>query len=101
MSPSCYSCTLSFAGKQGIELARGIERVQVVGAADMHCADEDLRNRIAAVRPVHHLAAQGAVGADVDLMEVDALAFQQGLGGVAIGAVPGGVDFESGHFTGI
>src|SRR6185503_15166246 len=95
--PSCQSCTLSFAGEERIELAGRIELMQVVAAADMHCADEDLRNRIAAVRPFHHLAAQVPVSADVDLLEVDALAFQQGLGGVAIGAIPGGVDFDRRH----
>ena len=35
---------------------------------------------------------------DVDLREGRALAFQQRLGRVAIGAIAGGVDFDRGHF---
>jgi hypothetical protein len=36
-------------GEQRIELAGALERVQLVGAADMHLADENLRHGLISV----------------------------------------------------
>ena len=55
--------------------------MQVVAAAHMGAADEDLRDRAAAARSLHHLGAALRGGGDVDLGEGDALAVKQALGG--------------------
>src|SRR5262245_22486089 len=60
-------------------------------------ADENLRHSHASIRARHHLASAFLIAAHVDLPELDALARQQPLGGVAIGAVAGGVNLDFSH----
>src|SRR4051794_33944412 len=47
-----------------IELAGLVERVDVVGAADMHAVDEDLRHGAAAVGALAHLPAKVRIHVD-------------------------------------
>ena len=86
----------SFACQQRIELAGMFQGMQVVAAADMHAADEYLRHRHRARRALHHGLPFGA-SRHIDFLEVDALAFQQSLGRMAIGAPAGGINFNGGH----
>src|SRR6266436_6268174 len=60
-------------------------------------ADENLRHGHASIRARHHVASPFLIAAHVDLGELDALARQQPLGGVAIGAVAGGVNLDLDH----
>src|SRR5437868_5527556 len=71
--------------------------MQVVRAAHMNRADEDLRHGIAAVGALDHRAALLGVAGHIDLVECDPLARQQGLGCDAIGAVAGSVDVNLRH----
>src|SRR6202142_3665320 len=64
----------------------------------MRGADENLRHGHAAIRTLDHFVAALPIAAEVDFGEVDALAFQQGLGRVAIGAIAGGINFDKRHF---
>ena len=67
------------AGEQRIELAGALERMQVVAAADMHGADENLRHRHAAIRPLDHLVAPLPIAADVDFVKATPLRFSRAL----------------------
>src|SRR5215467_257623 len=87
----------ALGGKQRVELAGAVERVQLVGAAHMRCADEDLRHGHASIGALDHSAATPWVAADVDLHECDSLAGEQRLGGLAIAAIAGGIDFDLCH----
>ena len=69
-----------------VELAGIVELMQFVAAADMHAADENLRHGIARRWRARSSSRAARGRRDVDLGEGDALAVQQGLGGVAIGA---------------
>src|SRR5262245_42621350 len=60
-------------------------------------ADENLRHGHASIRAHHHLASAFLIAAHVNLPELDALARQQPFGGVAIGAVAGGVNLDFSH----
>ena len=74
-----------------VERAAAVELVDVVGAADMRLADEDLRHGAAAIGADHHLLAEAGV-LHVDFLEGDTLLLQQRLGGVAVGAIGRRVD---------
>ena len=82
------------AAEQRIELAGPLERVEIVAAADMGRADENLRHGHASLRARHHVASPFRIAAHVDLGELDPFARQQPLGGVAIGAIAGGVNLD-------
>src|SRR5690606_10039386 len=84
------------SGQQGVQLAGPLERVQVVEAADVGSADEDLRKGRAA-RALHHLALLLHVHGGDDLGVVHALVAQQGLGARAIGTERLGVDDDLGQ----
>src|SRR6516164_3163952 len=60
-------------------------------------ADENLRHGHASIRARHHVAPPFLIAAHVDLGELDALARQQPLGGLAIRAVAGGVNLDLNH----
>src|SRR6056297_2015165 len=64
------------AGEQAIELAFLLERVQVVEAADVVVADEDLRHGLAA-GPFDHLGALVRFGVQRDFGPADVLALEQ------------------------
>src|SRR5690349_11049336 len=83
--------------EQGIQLAAGIECMQVVRAADMAVADEDLRYGAAAAGPLTHGAAQLRLAVDIDLLKSRALLLQERLGGGAVGAPAGGVERDLRH----
>src|SRR5713101_3671679 len=85
------------AAEQRIELAGLVERVEIVEAAHMGRADENLRHRHASVRARHHVASPFRIAADVDLGELDSLVRQQPYGGVAIRAVAGRVNLDRDH----
>src|SRR5579863_3278706 len=91
------SCALSFLGEQRVELAAFLERVELVAAADMRCADEDLRDRGASVGARDHLLAHLRIRRDVDLAEFHALAREQLLCPMAIGAILLRIDFDRSH----
>src|SRR5215510_557406 len=92
-SPLCDA----LGGEQRVKRAGPVERVQLVGAADVRCADEYLRHRHAAAGALDHLAAPLWIAADIDLHECNPLAGEQRLGGMAIAAIAGGIDFDLGH----
>src|SRR3546814_12840270 len=71
MSCSCGS------SQQRIQLALAVQCVNPVAVADMASVDEDLRHGPASVRPFAHLAPPRRLGIPVDLLEGDALPFEQ------------------------
>src|SRR5262249_56196059 len=74
-----------------------VRREDIIIPAHMGRADENLRHGHASIRARHHLASAFLIAAHVDLPELDALVRQQPLGGVAIGAVAGGVNLDFSH----
>src|SRR3546814_3415872 len=91
MSCSCGS------SQQRIQLALAVQCVNPVAVADMASVDEDLRHGPASVRPFGHLAPPRRIGIHVDLLEGDALRFEQALRPMAIRAEHARVDFDPGH----
>ena len=63
--------------EQRIEPALGVERQQIVAAADVLIVDEYLRDGVPAVGPLHHFGPAFGVKHDVEFLEVDALALEQ------------------------
>ena len=85
------------AREQGDQAAPAVERDQVVAAADMGLADEDLRHR-APAREVHHGGARLRVAVDADLLDLlDALGLEDLLGANAVRANGGGVHLDVLH----
>src|SRR5258707_1328993 len=82
--------------EQRIELAGFIEGVEIVAAADMGGADEDLRHRAASLGALDHGVAQLAIAADVEFGERYALFVEQFFRPLAVGAIRRGVDFDGG-----
>src|SRR5664280_23087 len=77
------------AGEQRLEAAGAIERDQLVAAADMRVADEDLRHGVA-MRQLDHRLAFGRPLVDADLVDrLDAALRQQRLRAQAVGAASG------------
>src|SRR5262245_45255998 len=74
--------------------------MQIVAAADMDLADENLRHGHAAIGTLDHLGAPFRIGADIDFGELHVLAVQQRLGRDAIGAIAGRIDFDFAHLNG-
>ena len=74
-----------------------MQRIQIVAAANMSRADEDLRHGGAPIGALDHLAALLRIAADVDLQELDPLAGEECLGGIAKAAKAGGIDFDLCH----
>src|SRR5664280_2249093 len=86
------------AREHGIELARSVEGVQLVAAADMGFADENLRKGRARAGAIPHLLTKRRIGGDVEFSERRLLARQKRLGGAAIAAARTGIDLDgSGH----
>src|SRR6516225_2412004 len=79
--------------EQRIELARLVERVEIVAAADMGRADENLRESAAAACALDHLIAD-VPAVHVDLVEAYTFLREQVLGVGAIGAVLDGIDVD-------
>src|SRR5437868_3180415 len=96
---SCGSplCDDAFRSQQWVEPAGPIQRVQIVAATNMRRADENLRHGGAPVGALDHLAALLRIAAHVDLQELDPLAAEECLGGVAKAAKAGGIDFDLCH----
>src|SRR5687768_7130722 len=78
--------------QQWIELAVVLKGVEVVAAADMKRANENLRHGVPAIGALDHLSAQGAVARYVNLVKGHALLLEQRLGVEAKRAVRRGVD---------
>src|SRR5690606_15028463 len=91
---SVLSCR---AGKQRVEPALALQRVQVVAAADMGFADEDLRKGRAAVGARDHLLPQFRRPGGAALGIGDRLALDEPLGGRAIAAQRAGIDRHFRH----
>ena len=51
----------------GVELARAVQRMQLVAAADMGPADEDLRDGHAPMRAIDHLLAELPIAPDTSI----------------------------------
>ena len=83
--------------QQRIKLARPLQGGKLIIAAHMGRTDENLGHGHASIRARHHLASALRIAAHVDLRELDALACQQPLGGMAIGAIAGRVNCDFGH----
>ena len=88
------AATAQFAEKKvlTLEIAR-----EIVTAADMRRADENLRVGAAAVGALDHRFANVPFSGDVDLMKAYAFARKQVLGVLAIRAVLHGIDVDGGH----
>src|SRR5260370_23468195 len=82
-----------------MEPAGAVEIVELFETGDMGRADENLRHGHASIRAFNHPASFLVVPGHVDLGEGHALPDQERLGGAAIGAIAGGVDFDTGHFN--
>ena len=84
-------------GKQGIEAARAIERMQVIATADMALADKNLRNR-PPTRLRNHFLLAIRVLIDVNLVDVgNAFGAQQRLGPLAVGTPIRCIHLDFGH----
>src|SRR6478609_4062674 len=89
--------TGSGALQQRRQAAAAVERDQVVAAADMGVADEDLRHR-APAREVHHGGARLRVAVDADLLDlIDTLGLEDLLRANAVRANGGGVHLDGLH----
>src|ERR1700688_1140362 len=97
MRSPCSSGFFLGRGDERIELARLVERIEIVAAADMGRADEDLRIGAAAACAFDHLFAYVPVPADVDLVEAYTFSREQFLRVLAIGAVADGINIDRGH----
>ncbi len=80
-----------------VQPAGGVQRMQLVAAADMFVGDKDLRHRAAALGAGHHFPAAPGAQHDIELGEFDALRFQETLGGITISAQHAGIDLDFGH----
>src|SRR3954469_10403482 len=78
------------SAQQGVEFAGALESVQIVAAAHVGLADENLGDAASAAALLH-LGALLRRGVDVDLLELDAFAGEQLAGAVAIGTPARGV----------
>src|SRR5579872_1421112 len=93
-----WSCGLFFAlREQPVELAGILERIELVAAADVSGADENLRHRASPVRPRAHRLARWRVPGDVDFMELHTFARKQFPRPVTIGTKLLRVDFYGSH----
>src|SRR5690606_32361731 len=87
----CVALGRTRSGKQRHEPALAVERGQVVEAADVALADEDLRHGAPAGLLDHLVTAHG-IEVDPDLLDLlDAALLQKHLGALAIRAHRGGV----------
>src|SRR6185369_3860548 len=88
---------LSRAGEKRLEAAAAVERDQLVAAADVDVADEDLGHR-PAVRHANHVLALVGLEVDADLIDLlDAALLQKRLGAQAIRARRGAVHLDGQH----
>jgi hypothetical protein len=85
------------SGQQRVKRPGVVERVNVITAADMLAADENLGNSPAAIGAACHRLAQAGVVANVDFLESHALLGQEPLGGDAIGTSLGRIDLNRFH----
>ena len=85
--------------QQWIELARPIERHQIVAAADMPAVDEDLRHGGPSAGAADRFLALGRAVRSVDLTERHTLGGQQADGAGAVRAPRLGVDLDRGIRT--
>src|SRR4051812_45496250 len=85
-----WSC--AGGGQQAVEPARPFQRHEVVAAADMRVADEDLRHGRAAVRALDHRLPLLPAEIDGNLLILDSLAVEQVLGSPAIRTEGLGID---------
>src|SRR5262245_43266305 len=83
-------------GEQRIELARLLQRGELVGASDMLAVDEDLRNG-GTLGALAHFGALLVVHHDVHFLVGRALAVEQALGPRAETAERRGVNLDLGH----
>src|SRR5258708_22633607 len=81
--------------QQRIKPAGPVEIVEIVEAADMGRANEDLRHGHASVGALNHPAPSLPIAGHVDFGEGHALPAHKRLGRPAIAARAGGVDFDA------
>src|SRR5512137_1720823 len=77
---------VSGAPEQLVELAGLVECIEVVESADVAVADKDLGNGAPPGTALQHGIALGRILVHLDLTEGDALALEQRLGALAVGA---------------
>src|SRR5438034_11393056 len=82
---------------QIVEVTGALEGDQVIAAADMMLADEDLRNRGAAISALDHLLANLAAIIDRDLAILHALLLEQRLSAPAVRAEGLGINLDRRH----
>src|SRR3954454_15182392 len=87
----------AFFVEQRVEPARPMQCVQIVAATNMSRAHENLRHGGAPISALDHLAALLRIAAHVDFHELDPLADEECLGGMAKATKAGGVDFDLCH----
>src|SRR5262245_49508936 len=73
------------------------QRVQFFAATDMHRSDKNLRHRHSSIGPLDHFVTALPIASDVDFAVAHALAREQGLGGIAKGAIAGRIDLDWRH----
>jgi hypothetical protein len=79
------------------QFAAAIGRDQIVVTADQLIVDENLRHRAAAAAALKHRVALRRIGIHAHLLPCKALGLQKVLGGHAVRAYRGGIDFDLGH----
>src|SRR5690349_6852490 len=80
-----------------LQLAAALGRSKLVEAAHVGAIDEDLRHGARARRAVQHLGARRGIDVDPPLAPFESLGLQKVLGGHAVTADRGGIDFDIGH----
>src|SRR5205807_5534562 len=83
--------------EQRVELPCRFERVEILAAAHVSRADEDLRHGAAPVCPTDHLNTALGLPGDVDLAEGDPFAFEQFLRRTAKIAIIARIDLHRCH----
>src|SRR6187551_1830749 len=89
---SCSGCS-AVTGQQRVEFAALVQRIGVVEAAQVACADEDLRHRCAAAAALH-LDTRALHGVDIYFRVLHALAVKELLRARAVRAPRGGVHHD-------
>src|SRR5580704_304207 len=83
--------------EQWIELSGFVERIEIIAAAHMGFADENLRKGAAAVCALDHLLPYVPIPAGIDLMKDHSLPGEQFFRLLAIGTVSDSINFDCGH----
>jgi hypothetical protein len=93
----CRHFSLRRSLEECVELAGSLQRRELVVTADVHVADEDLRNRATLAAPLQHLGLPVGIDLDVDLFPNDPFRMQEPLRTLTVRAQAFGVKKNPRH----